>query len=55
MEGFLMAVISNDKWINIGEATEYLGVKPTTIRNWIRKGKDVPAKKIGNQQKFKRS
>ena len=46
-----MAEMSNDKWINddkginIGEAAEYLGVKPATIRDWIRKGKDAPAKK----------
>ena len=50
-----MAEITNDKWINIEEAAEYLGVKPATIRDWIRKGKDIPAKKIGKQWKFKRS
>ncbi len=46
--------INNDKWISIEEAAEYLGVKPATIRDWIRKGKDIPAKKIGKQWKFKR-
>ncbi len=25
----------NDKWINIEEAAEYLGVKPVTFRGWI--------------------
>ena len=50
-----MTDMTNDKWINIDEAAEYLGVKPATIRDWIRKGKDVPAKKIGKQWKFKRS
>lgn len=50
-----MAELTNDKWINIEEAAEYLGVKPATIRDWIRKGKDIPAKKIGKQWKFKRS
>ena len=29
------------------EAAEYLGVQPATIRDWIRKGKDIPHKKIG--------
>ena len=48
-----MAEMTNDKWINIEEAAEYLGVKPATIRDWIRKGKDVPAQKIGKQWKFK--
>ncbi len=50
-----MTVMENDKWINIDEAAEYLGIKPATIRDWIRKGKDVPAHKIGKLWKFKRS
>lgn len=48
-------VINDDKWINIDEAAEYLGVKPGTIRDWIRKEKGIPAHKIGKQWKFKRS
>ena len=48
-----MAEIKNDKWISIDDAAEYLGVKPGTIRDWIRKGKDIPAHKIGKQWKFK--
>ena len=48
-----MTNIANDKWINIEEAAEYLGVKPATIRDWIRKGIGVPAQKIGKQWKFK--
>lgn len=47
--------INNDKWINIDEAAEYLGVKSGTIRDWIRKEKGIPAHKIGKQWKFKRS
>lgn len=50
-----MTDMTTDKWINIEEAAEYLGVKPATIRDWIRKEKDIPAKKIGKQWKFKRS
>ena len=45
----------NEKWISIDDAAEYLGVKPVTIRDWIRKGKDIPAHKIGKQWKFKSS
>ena len=30
-----MAEVNTDKWINIDEAAEYLGVKPGTIRDWI--------------------
>ena len=44
----------NDKWISIEEAAEYLGIKPVTLRGWIRKKKDgIPANKIGKQWKFK--
>lgn len=45
----------NEKWTSIDEAAEYMGVKPVTIRDWIRKGKNIPAHKIGKQWKFKLS
>ena len=48
-----MSEIINDNWINIDEAATYLGVKPVTVRDWIRKGKGIPANKIGKQWKFK--
>ncbi len=48
-----MTDIQNDKWINIDEAANYLGIKPGTIRGWIRQKKSVPAHKIGKQWKFK--
>ena len=48
-----MTDVTNDKWINIDEAAEYLGVKTGTIRDWIRKEKGIPAHKIGKQWKFK--
>ena len=44
----------NNKWINIDEAADYLGIKVGTIRDWIRKGKGIPAHKIGKQWKFKK-
>lgn len=47
-----MADVNLDKWINIDEAAEYLGVKPGTIRAWIRNNKGMPAHKIGKQWKF---
>lgn len=50
-----MKTLENDKWIGIDEAAEYLGVKPATVRDWIKKGKSVPARKIGKQWKFKYS
>jgi hypothetical protein len=32
----------NDKWIGIEEAAEYLGVKPITVRDWIKKNTGIP-------------
>ena len=43
----------NDKWINLDEAAAYLGVKPVTVRDWIRKDKGMPAHKVGKLWKFK--
>lgn len=45
----------NDKWISIDAAAEYLDVNKDSIRNWIKKGTDIPAHKIGKQWKFKKS
>ena len=44
-----------EEWINADQAAEFFGVKPATIREWIRKGKGIPATKIGKQWKFKYS
>ena len=50
-----MNIQNNENYISIEEAAEYLGVKPSTIRTWI-KAKDMPAHKIGGKLwKFKRS
>ena len=35
----------NEKWISIEEAAEHLGIKPVTVRDWIKKGKGIPANK----------
>lgn len=45
----------DDRWIGIEEAANYLDVNKDTIRNWIRKNKDIPAHKIGKLWKFKKS
>ena len=42
-----------DKWIGLDEAAEDLGIKPVTLRKWIKEGKAVPAHKIGRLWKFK--
>lgn len=44
-----------DKWINIDEAADYLGIKTVTLRGWIKKDASIPAHKVGKQWKFKRS
>ena len=49
-----MNLENTERWIGVEEAAEYLGVKPSTIREWIKKT-DIPANKIGKQWKFKRS
>ncbi len=49
-----MNAVNNDKWINIEEAADYLGVKTVTIRDWIRKNNGIPAHKVGKQWKFKK-
>lgn len=43
-----------DNWIGLEEAAEYLGVRPITVREWIKKEKGIPAHKIGKMWKFKR-
>lgn len=51
-----MDIIKNEKYISLDEATEYLGIKPVTLRSWIRNPKnEVPAHKIGGFWKFKYS
>ena len=51
----MSAIIKEENWIGTNEAAEFLGVKPATIRDWIRKGKDIPRRKIGKAWKFKYS
>jgi len=48
-----MGHLANDGWISIDDAAEYLGIKPVTLRTWIKKGNGIPAHKIGKQWKFK--
>lgn len=51
-----MDKIVNDNYISLDEASQYLGIKPVTLRSWIRNPKnEVPAHKIGRFWKFKRT
>ena len=46
---------ATDNWISIEEAAEYLGISAVTLRGWLHSTKELPARKIGKQWKFKRS
>ena len=48
-----MNEVQNEKWISVEDAAEYLGVKPATVRERIRKKQDMPAHKVGKQWKFR--
>lgn len=51
-----MKTRENDNYINLEQVAEYLGVKPITIRSWIKNPEtDIPARKIGRFWKFKKS
>lgn len=50
-----MSEKNTDNYISIEEAADYLGVKTSTIRSWIKK-KNMPSHRIGGKLlKFKRS
>lgn len=42
-----------EKWISLDEAASYLGIKPVTLRNWLKRDTGLPAHKIGKMWKFK--
>ena len=45
-----------ENYINLEEAAVYLGIKPATLRSWIKDpDNEVPAHKVAWMWKFKRS
>ena len=49
-----MDTLRSEKYISLDEAAEYLGIKPVTLRSWIRDpNNEVPAHKVGRFWKFK--
>jgi len=48
-----MEELLNNGWVSIDDAAKYLGIKPVTLRTWIKKDNGIPAHKIGKQWKFK--
>ena len=45
----------DENWMNTDEVANYLGVKATTIREWIKKKNGIPAHKIGKFWRFKKT
>ncbi len=46
----------SENYISLEQAAEYLGIKPVTLRNWIKKEEyDLPAHRVGKLWKFKKS
>jgi DNA binding domain, excisionase family len=41
-----------EKWVNLEEIAEHMGLSKDTIRNYIKK-QQIPYHKIGKQYKFK--
>ena len=41
-----------EKWVNLEEIAEHMGLSKDTIRNYIKK-QQIPYHKIGKQHKFK--
>ncbi len=50
-----MSERKDDNYIGIEEAAEYLGIKPVTLRKWLKQKPDLPRHQIGKLWKFKRS
>lgn len=42
----------SEKWVNLEEIAEHMGLSKDTIRNYIKK-KQIPYYRIGKQYKFK--
>lgn len=48
--------MKEDKYISLEEAADYIGVKPVTLRGWLKKENlEIPAYRIGKLWKFKKS
>lgn len=46
----------DDKYISLEEAAEYIGIKPVTLRGWLKKSEmEIPVHRIGKLWKFKKS
>jgi excisionase family DNA binding protein len=48
-----MSERTDDNYISLDDAAEYLNIKPVTLRKWIKQKIDLPAHQIGRLWKFK--
>ncbi len=46
---------NDDNYIGLEDAAAYLGVKPVTLRKWLKSKPDLPKYQIGKLWKFKKS
>ena len=46
---------NDDNYIGLDEAASYLGIKPVTLRKWLKSKPDLPRYQIGKLWKFKKS
>lgn len=46
---------TEENYISLEDAAEYLDIKPGTLRKWLKKKEDMPAHQIGKLWKFKKS
>ena len=44
----------DDGYLGLNEAAVYLGIKPVTLRIWLKSKPDLPRYQIGKLWKFKR-
>mgnify|MGYP000858369057 FL=1 len=42
---------TEERWVNIADVADHIGVSQDTIRNWLKSGK-LPTIKAGKQYKF---
>lgn len=47
--------MNDECYIGLDEAAKYLGIKPVTLRKWLKSKPDLPKYHIGRLWKFKKS
>lgn len=49
-----MSERTDESYIGLEEAAAYLGIKPVTLRKWLKSKPDLPRHQIGKLWKFKK-